>query len=163
MAGAAYRRTMSRRRSGQQLPGRRGPGKGYFIVSTFRPIPTCATSIIQAHDHQVQGWRFRPGRGCRDRRTGGASTDASVAFNGEPRSSSECRRRRKAIRWPGQWGSRLFPELERNLPPSMKMKVAYDSTKVHSIVDRRGRETLGEAVIIVVVVIFLFLLPSARS
>jgi multidrug efflux pump len=56
----------------------------------------------------------------------------------------------------------LFPELERNLPPSMKMKVAYDSTKfIQSSIDE-VEKTLGEAIIIVVVVIFLFL-ASFRS
>jgi multidrug efflux pump len=56
----------------------------------------------------------------------------------------------------------LFPELERNLPPSMKMKVAYDSTKfIQSSIDE-VEKTLGEAVLIVVVVIFLFL-ASIRS
>src|SRR5262249_6573769 len=56
----------------------------------------------------------------------------------------------------------LFPELQRNLPPSMKMKVAYDSTKfIQSSIDE-VEKTLGEAVLIVVVVIFLFL-ASIRS
>ena len=56
----------------------------------------------------------------------------------------------------------LFPELERNLPPSMKMKVAYDSTKfIQSSIDE-VKNTLIEAVLIVVVVIFLFL-ASFRS
>ena len=37
----------------------------------------------------------------------------------------------------------LFPELERNLPPSMKMKVAYDSTKfIQSSIDE-VEKTLG--------------------
>src|SRR6476660_5742332 len=56
----------------------------------------------------------------------------------------------------------LFPELERNLPPSMKMKVAYDSTKfIQSSIDE-VEKTLGEAILIVIVVIFLFL-ASLRS
>jgi multidrug efflux pump len=56
----------------------------------------------------------------------------------------------------------LFPELERNLPPSMKMKVAFDSTKfIQSSIDE-VKNTLIEAVLIVVVVIFLFL-ASFRS
>ncbi|MGY3443037.1 efflux RND transporter permease subunit [Bradyrhizobium sp. USDA 4473] len=56
----------------------------------------------------------------------------------------------------------MFPEMERNLPPSLKMKVAYDSTKfIQSSIDE-VRRTLIEAVVIVVVVIFLFL-ASLRS
>ncbi|PPQ15543.1 multidrug efflux protein [Bradyrhizobium sp. AC87j1] len=56
----------------------------------------------------------------------------------------------------------LFPEMERNLPPSLKMKVAYDSTKfIQSSIDE-VEKTLIEAVVLVVVVIFLFL-ASLRS
>ena len=56
----------------------------------------------------------------------------------------------------------LFPEMQRNLPPSMKMTVAYDSTKfIQSSIDE-VEKTLVEAVGIVIVVIFLFL-ASFRS
>src|SRR5260370_422385 len=59
-------------------------------------------------------------------------------------------------------GRAPWPELEGNLPASMKMKVAYDSTKfIQSSIDE-VEKTLGEAVLIVVVVIFLFL-ASFRS
>src|ERR1700724_1407251 len=91
------------------------------------------------------------------------SSDASVAFNGEhavfmgvpARAPGNPVTLVKGVRG-------LFPELERNLPPSMKMKVAYDSTKfIQSSIDE-VEKTLGEAVLIVVVVIFLFL-ASFRS
>ncbi|HEY0235703.1 MAG TPA: efflux RND transporter permease subunit, partial [Afipia sp.] len=56
----------------------------------------------------------------------------------------------------------LFPDIERNLPPSLKMTVAYDSTKfIQSSIDE-VQKTLIEAVVIVVIVIFLFL-ASFRS
>jgi multidrug efflux pump len=56
----------------------------------------------------------------------------------------------------------LMPDIERNLPPSLKMKVAYDSTKfIQSSIDE-VEKTLIEAVGIVIVVIFLFL-ASLRS
>jgi multidrug efflux pump len=56
----------------------------------------------------------------------------------------------------------LMPEISRNLPPSVKMQVAYDSTRfIQSSIDE-VQTTLGEAVAIVVVVIFLFL-GSFRS
>jgi len=56
----------------------------------------------------------------------------------------------------------LFPEIERNLPPSVRMKVAYDSTTfIQSSIDE-VEKTLIEAVAVVVVVIFLFL-ASLRS
>ncbi|MCA1384318.1 MULTISPECIES: efflux RND transporter permease subunit [unclassified Bradyrhizobium] len=56
----------------------------------------------------------------------------------------------------------LFPEMERNLPPSLTMKVAYDSTQfIQSSIDE-VEKTLIEAVVVVVIVIFLFL-ASLRS
>ncbi|HEY0219311.1 MAG TPA: efflux RND transporter permease subunit, partial [Afipia sp.] len=56
----------------------------------------------------------------------------------------------------------LFPDIERSLPPSLKMRVAYDSTKfIQSSIDE-VEHTLIEAVLIVIVVIFLFL-ASFRS
>src|SRR6185437_11289706 len=52
---------------------------------------------------------------------------------------------------------KLIPELQRNLPPSMKMQVAYDSTRfIQSSLDE-VQFSLGLAVCIVVAVIFLFL------
>jgi multidrug efflux pump len=55
-----------------------------------------------------------------------------------------------------------LPALEKTLPPAIKMQVAYDSTRfIESSIDE-VRSTLIEAVLIVVVVIFLFL-ASLRS
>src|SRR5437764_1304708 len=51
----------------------------------------------------------------------------------------------------------LLPEIERNLPPSVKMQVAYDSTRFIQASIDEVKMTLGQAVVIVVVVIFLFL------
>ena len=56
----------------------------------------------------------------------------------------------------------LMPEIERTLPPSLKMQVAYDSTKFIQASIDEVKLTLGQAVVIVVVVIFLFL-GSFRS
>src|SRR6202041_1727593 len=57
---------------------------------------------------------------------------------------------------------KLFPEIERTLPPSVKMEVAYDSTKFIQASIDEVKISLGQAVAIVVVVIFLFL-GSFRS
>src|SRR5205823_7300282 len=57
---------------------------------------------------------------------------------------------------------KLLPEIERNLPPSMKVQIAYDSTKFIQASIDEVESTLGQAVFIVVVVIFLFL-GSFRS
>src|SRR4029077_6254740 len=91
------------------------------------------------------------------------STDASVAFNGEHAIFIGVQATPQGNPLTLVKGVRaLFPELERNLPPSMKMKVAYDSTKfIQSSIDE-VEKTLGQAVLIVVVVIFLFL-ASIRS
>ena len=51
----------------------------------------------------------------------------------------------------------LVPEIERNLPPSMKMQIAYDSTRFIQASLNEVYMSLGLAVGIVVVVIFLFL------
>ncbi len=56
----------------------------------------------------------------------------------------------------------LLPEIERNLPPSVKMQVAYDSTRFIQASIDEVEFSLGQAVVIVVVVIFLFL-GSFRS
>ncbi|HTQ35222.1 MAG TPA: efflux RND transporter permease subunit, partial [Stellaceae bacterium] len=57
---------------------------------------------------------------------------------------------------------KLLPQIERTLPPSVKMEVAYDSTKFIQASIDEVETSLGEAVGIVVVVIFLFL-GSFRS
>src|SRR6266566_3103562 len=51
----------------------------------------------------------------------------------------------------------LLPELERNLPASVKMQVAYDSTRFIQASIDEVKSTLAQAVVIVVAVIFLFL------
>src|SRR5713101_3490534 len=56
----------------------------------------------------------------------------------------------------------LLPEIQRNLPPSVKMQVAYDSTRFIQASIDEVEYSLGQAVLIVVVVIFLFL-GSFRS
>src|SRR5579862_2493297 len=56
----------------------------------------------------------------------------------------------------------LLPEIQRNLPPSVKMQVAYDSTKFIQASIDEVQFSLGLAVAIVVAVIFLFL-GSFRS
>src|SRR5256886_355133 len=91
------------------------------------------------------------------------SSDASVAFNGEHAIFIGVQATPQGNPLTLVKGVRaLFPELERNLPPSMKMKVAYDSTRfIQSSIDE-VEKTLGQAVLIVVVVIFLFL-ASFRS
>src|SRR5436853_2470579 len=56
----------------------------------------------------------------------------------------------------------LLPEIERNLPASMRMQIAYDSTRFIQASIDEVKSTLAQAVVIVVAVIFLFL-GSFRS
>jgi multidrug efflux pump len=56
----------------------------------------------------------------------------------------------------------LFPQIERTLPAALHMQVAYDSTKFIQASIDEVQMSLGQAVVIVVVVIFLFL-GSLRS
>ncbi len=129
-----------------------GQAKGYFIVSNvstntdLRNLDQFKRMIIKSKDGVAA-----------------QSTDASVAFNGEHAIFIGVQATPQGNPLTLVKGVRaLFPELERNLPPSMKMKVAYDSTKfIQSSIDE-VEKTLGEAVIIVVVVIFMFL-ASFRS
>ena len=141
-----------------------GQTKGYFIVSNvsvntdLQTIDQFKRMIVKSKD----GGLVR----IEDVATvelAAQSTDASVAFNGEHAIFIGIKATPQGNPLTLVKGVRaLFPELERNLPPSMKMKVAYDSTKfIQSSIDE-VEKTLGEAVLIVVVVIFLFL-ASFRS
>ncbi|MBO0735267.1 MAG: multidrug efflux RND transporter permease subunit [Alphaproteobacteria bacterium] len=56
----------------------------------------------------------------------------------------------------------LLPQIERSLPPSVKMQVAYDSTKFIKASIDEVESGLAQAVAIVIAVIFLFL-GSFRS
>ena len=50
-----------------------------------------------------------------------------------------------------------MPELEAQLPPNLKVSIAYDATRfIQASIDEVVK-TLGEAVLIVIVVVFLFL------
>src|ERR1700744_4234468 len=141
-----------------------GQTKGYFIVSNV----SANTDLTNLDQFKRMIIKSKDGGFVRveDVATvelAAQSTDASVAFNGEHAIFIGVEGTPQATPLTLVQGVRaLFPELERNLPPSMKMKVAYDSTKfIQSSIDE-VEKTLGEAVIIVVVVIFLFL-ASFRS
>ena len=91
------------------------------------------------------------------------STDASVAFSGQHAIFIGVQATPQGNPLNIVKGVRaLFPDIERNLPPSMKMQVAYDSTKFITSSINEVEKTLIEAVVIVIVVIFLFL-ASLRS
>ncbi len=57
---------------------------------------------------------------------------------------------------------KLLPDLEKNFPPSLGLKIAYDSTRYISASLEEVIKTIVEATVIVILVIFLFL-GSLRS
>src|SRR5258705_245350 len=141
-----------------------GQAKGYFTVSNIstntdlRNLDQFKRMIVKSKD----GGFVR----IEDIATvelAAQSTDASVAFNGEHAIFIGVQATPQGNPLTLVRGVRaLFPELERNLPPSMKMKVAYDSTRfIQSSIDE-VKNTLIEAVLIVLVGIFLCL-ASFRS
>ena len=154
-----------RRDRRQQLPGRRRASpRAIFIVSNvstntdLQNVDQFKRMIVKSKDGG-----FVRMEDIATVELAAQSTDASVAFNGEHAIFIGVQATPQGNPLTLVKGVRaLFPELERNLPPSMKMKVAYDSTKfIQSSIDE-VEKTLGEAVLIVVVVIFLFL-ASFRS
>lgn len=141
-----------------------GQSKGYFIVSNV----TTNTDLTSIEQFKRMTVKAKDGGFVRleDIATvehGAQSTDASVAMSGQQAIFIGVQSTPQGNPLNIVKGVRgLFPEIERNLPPSLKMRVAYDSTKfIQSSIDE-VRDTLLEAVLIVVVVIFLFL-ASLRS
>ncbi len=141
-----------------------GQSKGYFIVSNV----TTNTDLTSIEQFKRMTVKAKDGGFVRleDIATvelGAQSTDSSVAMSGQQAIFIGVQSTPQGNPLNIVKGVRgLFPEIERNLPPSLKMRVAYDSTKfIQSSIDE-VRDTLLEAVLIVVVVIFLFL-ASLRS
>ncbi len=94
---------------------------------------------------------------------GAQSEDSSVAFNGQHAIFIGVQATPQGNPLAIVKGVRaLFPAIERNLPPSLSMRVAYDSTKFIQSSINEVEKTLIDAIAIVIVVIFLFL-GSFRS
>jgi multidrug efflux pump len=136
-----------------------GQAKGFFIVSNV----SANTDLQNVQQFKRMIVKARNGGFVRIEdiaavELAAQSTDASVAFNGDHAIFIGVQATPQGNPLTIVQGIRaLFPELERNLPPSMKMKVAFDSTKfIQSSIDE-VEKTLGQAVLIVIVVIFLFL------
>ena len=122
-----------------------GQAKGYFIVSNV----STNTDLNNLDQFKRMIVKSKDGGFVRmeDIATvelAAQSTDASVAFNGEHAIFIGVQATPQGNPLTLVKGVRaLFPELERNLPPSMKMKVAYDSTKfIQSSIDE-VREDAG--------------------
>ncbi len=141
-----------------------GQSKGYFVVSNV----STNTGLTDINQFKRMTVKSKDGALVRleDIATvqlGAQSTDASVSMNGQKAIFIGVQSTPQGNPLNIVKGVRaLFPEIERNLPPSLKMQVAYDSTRfIQSSIDE-VRDTLLEAVLIVVAVIFLFL-ASFRS
>ncbi|MBX9711159.1 MAG: multidrug efflux RND transporter permease subunit [Xanthobacteraceae bacterium] len=149
---------------GNNFQAAAGQTKGYFIVSNV----TTNADLANVQQFKRMVVKAKDGGLVRmeDIATvelAAQSNDASVAMNGQHAIFIGVQSTPQGNPLTIVKGVRaLFPDLERNLPPALTMKVAYDSTKfIQSSIDE-VEKTLGEAVIIVVVVIFLFL-ASLRS
>src|SRR3978361_1607252 len=130
-----------------------GQTKGYFIVSNV----TANTDLQNVDQFKRMTIKAKDGGFIRmeDVATvelAAQSTDASVAFSGERAIFIGVQATPQGNPLNIVQGVRkLFPELERNLPPALKMKVAYDSTMfITSSIDE-VEHTLIEAVGIVIV------------
>lgn len=141
-----------------------GQTKGYFTISDV----TANTDLRSVDDFKRMIVKSNDGGFVRIAdiaivELAAQTTDTSVAMNGEHAVFIGVRASPQGNPLNIARGVRaLFPEMERNLPPSMKMNVAYDSTKfIQSSLDE-VEKTLIQAVVIVVAVIFLFL-ASLRS
>ncbi len=141
-----------------------GQAKGYFTVTNIT-TDTGLTDIEQFRNMVVKAKDGALVR-VRDVATvelGAEKTNSSVWMNGEhavfigvnATPTGNPLSLVKGVR-------KLLPEIARNLPPTVTMKVPYDSTKFIEASIAEVEWTLGEAVLIVVVVIFLFL-GSFRS
>ncbi|MDA9443328.1 acriflavine resistance protein B [Bradyrhizobium sp. CCBAU 51745] len=141
-----------------------GQAKGYFTISDV----TANTDLRSVDDFKRMIVKANDGGFVRMEdiavvELAAQTTDTSVSINGEHAvfigvQASPQGNPLNIVR-----GVRaLLPEMERNLPPSLRMKVAYDSTQfIQSSIDE-VEKTLIEAVVVVVIVIFLFL-ASLRS
>jgi multidrug efflux pump len=141
-----------------------GQTKGYYTISNV----STNTDLQSVEQFKRMTVRAKDGGFVRmediaDIQLSAQSTDASVAFSGQRAIFIGVQATPQGNPLNIVTGVRaLFPDIERNLPPSMKMKVAYDSTKFITSSIHEVEKTLIEAIAIVIVVIFLFL-ASLRS
>ena len=141
-----------------------GQTKGYFTVTAI----TADTGLLNIDQFKQMVVKAKNGALVRlkdiaDVDLGAKSTDASVSLNGQHAVFVGIQATPTGNPLTLVQGVRkLLPEIERNLPPTVKMEIAYDSTKFIQASIDEVVTTLGEAVLIVVVVIFLFL-GSLRS
>ncbi|MBP2295974.1 MexW/MexI family multidrug efflux RND transporter permease subunit [Azospirillum rugosum] len=141
-----------------------GQTKGVFVVSNV----TTNTGLTDVEQFRQMVVKSKDGALVRMKdiaqvELGAQSTDASVSMNGQQAifigvNSTPTGNPLNIV----ADIRKLVPELQRNLPPSLKMEIVYDSTRFIQASIDEVQKTLIEAVGIVIVVIFLFL-GSFRS
>lgn len=145
----------------QAAPGR---VKGYFTVADIT-TNTGLTDVEAFRDLVVKSANDAVVR-MRDIATvdlGPQSSDSSVAMNGEEAVFIGVNATPDGNPLEIVQGVReLVPTLERGLPPTVTMKIVYDSTRFIQASIDEVVTTLAEAILIVIAVIFLFL-GSFRS
>ena len=141
-----------------------GQAKGYFTVTNI----TANTSLTSIDEFRAMVVKAENGALVRlgDIATvelGAKSSDSSVAMNGQHAVFIGINATPDGNPLEIVKGVReLVPTLERGLPPGLVMEIPYDSTDFINAAIDEVEMTLAEAVLIVIVVIFLFL-GSFRS
>ncbi len=158
---AADVRTAIQANNFQSAPGQ---AKGVFVVSNI----TTNTGLTDVEQFRQMVVKSKDGALVRMKdiaqvELGAQSADASVSMNGQQAifigvNSTPTGNPLTIV----ADIRKLVPELQRNLPPSLKMEIVYDSTRFIQASIDEVQKTLIEAVAIVIVVIFLFL-GSFRS
>jgi len=136
-----------------------GQAKGYFTVSSIN-ADTGLTDVAQFRDMEVKakdGAQVHLGD-IADVDLGPLNMNSSVSLNGEHAvfvgvDATPTGNPLTIVRDVRT----MMSQIERTLPPSLTMKVAYDSTQFIKSSISEVEWTLGEAVAIVIAVIFLFL------
>jgi multidrug efflux pump len=141
-----------------------GQTKGYFTVSNI----TAGTNLASIDEFRAMVVKAAGGAIVRlgDIATvelGAKSSDSSVAMNGQHAVFIGINATPDGNPLEIVKGVRaLVPTLERGLPPTLTMEIPYDSTDFINASIQEVERTLAEAILIVIVVIFLFL-GSFRS
>ena len=136
-----------------------GQARGYFTISNVT-VDTGLTDVEQFRDMVVKtkgGAQVH----LRDIATvdlGPRTNNASVSLNGQSAvfvgvDSTPTGNPLTIVAGVRQ----MMPQIERTLPPALTMKIAYDSTNFITSAISEVEWTLGEAVAIVIAIIFLFL------
>ena len=140
----------------QSAPGR---AKGLFVITNV----TANTGLTDVEQFRQMVVKSANGalvrlRDLADIELGGENSDTSAGIDGEPAVIVGIQPTPGGNPITIARGIRaLMPEIERGMPPGLKAQIQFDSSEFVRSAIREVITTLGEAVIIVIIVIFLFL------